>query len=106
MGPKSRVTNVLFFDGRPMSDVSRQPLCFFLSFRENQEKFDIAMKDAEEAKEKALAEQKAALQREKEFAVAHAHSREQVHSARKLAELRRRYLVTFSFFFVIQKSMT
>ena len=70
---------------------------FFFSFlRENQEKFDIAMKSAEEEKEKALADQKAALQREREFAVAHAHSREQVQSARKLAELLRRYS-TFSF---------
>ena len=55
------------------------------------------MKAAEEEKEKALADQKAALQREREFAVAHAHSREQVQSARKLAELRRRYSLTFSF---------
>ena len=55
------------------------------------------MKSAEEEKEKALADQKAALQREREFAVAHAHSREQVQSARKLAELRRRYSTTFSF---------
>ena len=53
------------------------------------------MKAAEEEKEKALADQKAALQREREFAVAHAHSREQVQSARKLAELRRRYSLHF-----------
>ena len=69
----------------------------FSFLRENQEKFDIAMKAAEEEKEKVLADQKAALQREREFAVAHAHSREQVQSARKLAELRRRYSVAFSF---------
>ena len=92
-------------DGRSVSGVSSKIIVqwigitglFFHPSRENQEKFDSAMKDAEEAKEKALAEQKAALQREREFAVAHAHSREQVQSARKLAELRHRYPVIFSF---------
>ena len=49
------------------------------------------MKAAKEDKEKAVADVKAVCQREKEFAVAHAHSREQVESVRKLAELRHRY---------------
>ncbi len=56
------------------------------------------MKAAKEDKEKCLADQKAIMTREREFAVAHAHSVEQVEAARKLSEMKKRWLRFFFFF--------
>ena len=58
------------------------------------------MKAAKEDKEKCLADQKAIMTREREFAVAHAHSVEQVEAARKLSEMKKRW-VFFLFFFLV-----
>lgn len=48
------------------------------------------MEAAEHAQVEALQTQKLNLQREREYAVANAHSREQVQAARKMAEQRAR----------------